>query len=214
MNDPDFDPAALAWDKMGGLLPAIVQDSASGQVLMLGYMDRAALQATLDDGLVTFFSRSKQRLWRKGETSGHVLRLLEIRADCDRDTLLVLAAPEGPTCHLGTDSCFAGEAPGAGWLASLERIVAERASASPEESYTARLLADGPAKAAQKVGEEGVEVALAAVSRDADGLTEEAADLLFHLMVTLRSRDVPLSAVVGRLRRRHRPLRTVGEQTA
>lgn len=214
MSGPAFDPAPLAWDKMGGLLPAVVQDAESGQVLMLGYMDRSALQATLDDKLVTFFSRSKNRLWRKGETSGNVLRLVELRADCDGDAVLVLATPGGPTCHLGTDSCFGSEAPGAGWLASLERIVADRATAPPDESYTARLLADGPAKAAQKVGEEGVEVALAAVSRDVDGLTEEAADLLFHLLVTLRSRDVPLSDVIDRLKRRHQAMRTGEEQTA
>lgn len=198
-----FDPSALAWDKMDGLIPAVVQDAQTDQVLMLGYMDRAALDATLADGLVTFFSRSKQRLWRKGESSGNVLRLVSLAADCDGDALLVRARPAGPTCHLGTDSCFGDQESGPGWLGRLERIVAARASADPGESYTARLLADGPAKAAQKVGEEGVEVALAAVSRDADGLTEEAADLLFHLLVALRSREVPLAAVISVLRNRH-----------
>lgn len=199
-----FDPSALAWDKMEGLLPAVVQDAETDQLLMLGYMDRAAVDATLVDGLVTFFSRSKQRLWRKGETSGNVLRLVSIAADCDGDALLVRAVPAGPTCHLGTVSCFGDEGTaGAGWLGTLERIVTERAGAAHDQSYTARLLADGPAKAAQKVGEEGVEVALAAVSRDAAGLREEAADLLFHLLVTLRSRDVSLSSVVDVLRRRH-----------
>lgn len=203
MSKVDFDAAALAWEKMDGLLPAIVQDAASDQLLMLGYMDRTALETTLRDGLVTFFSRSKQRHWRKGESSGNVLRLVDIRADCDGDALLVRAHPTGPTCHLGTVSCF-GDAPaGAGWLGRLERIVAERATADPQESYTARLLAGGPGKAAQKVGEEGVEVALAAVSRDEAGLAEEAADLLFHLLVTLRSRDVPLTRVVEILRARH-----------
>lgn len=205
MSDGPFDPVTLAWAKMDGLLPAAVQDADTGQLLMLGYMDKAALQATVTDGLVTFFSRSKARLWRKGETSGNHLHLVSVHADCDGDALLVLARPAGPTCHLGRESCFGTEAPGAGWLASLERIVAERAGASPEESYTASLLASGPATAAQKVGEEGVEVALAAVTRDADGLAEEAADLLFHLLVTLRSRDVALAAVIDRLRERHRP---------
>jgi phosphoribosyl-ATP pyrophosphohydrolase/phosphoribosyl-AMP cyclohydrolase len=198
-----FDLEGLAWDKMDGLLPAAVQDAESGQLLMLGYMDRAALQATLADKLVTFFSRSKQRQWRKGESSGNVLRLVSIAADCDQDALLVVARPAGPTCHLGTDSCFGGEPGGAGWLSKLERIIDERAAADPAQSYTARLLADGPGKSAQKVGEEGVEVALAAVSRDAEGLTEEAADLLFHLLVTLRSREVKLSRVVDVLRSRH-----------
>jgi phosphoribosyl-ATP pyrophosphohydrolase/phosphoribosyl-AMP cyclohydrolase len=207
-----IDPATLAWDKMDGLLPALVQDTADGTLLMLGYMDRAALQATLADGLVTFFSRSKGRLWRKGESSGNVLRLVSIHPDCDRDALLILAEPQGPTCHLGRRSCFDVEAPGAGWLGSLERIVAERAAVSPDQSYTARLLAGGPAKVAQKVGEEGVEVALAAVSREAEGVTEEAADLLFHLLVLLRSRDVPLAHVVDRLRSRHTSIRTEKEQ--
>jgi phosphoribosyl-ATP pyrophosphohydrolase/phosphoribosyl-AMP cyclohydrolase len=209
-----IDPESLAWDKMDGLLPAIVQDAADGTTLMLGYMDRAALGATLRDGLVTFFSRSKGRLWRKGESSGNVLRLVAIHPDCDNDALLVMAAPEGPTCHLGRRSCFDAEGPGAAWLSTLEQIVADRASASPETSYTARLLGEGIAKVAQKVGEEGVEVALAAVGRDVDGLTEEAADLLFHLLVLLRSRDVPLTAVTDRLRSRHAPARTGREQRA
>lgn len=200
----NLDSATLAWDKMDGLLPAVVQDAETDQLLMLGYMDRSALETTIEDGLVTFFSRSKQRLWRKGESSGNVLKLVSIEADCDSDALLVRARPAGPTCHLGTVSCFGDTlTAGAGWLGQLERIIAERASASTENSYTARLLADGPAKAAQKVGEEGVEVALAAVSRDPDGLAEEAADLLFHLLVALRSREVPLGRVVEILQGRH-----------
>jgi phosphoribosyl-ATP pyrophosphohydrolase/phosphoribosyl-AMP cyclohydrolase len=181
----------------------MVQDADTDRLLMLGYMDKEALEVTLEDGLVTFFSRSKQRLWRKGESSGNLLRLVSIAVDCDGDALLLRAQPAGPTCHLGTDSCF-GEVPGgAGWLGQLERIVAARAAAAPEDSYTATLLADGPGKAAQKVGEEGVEVALAAVSRDPQGLAEEAADLLFHLLVTLRSRDVELATVIDILQRRH-----------
>lgn len=205
MSDgPMLDAGRLDWAKMDGLLPAIVQDADSAQVLMLGYMDRAALERTQADGLVTFFSRSKQRLWQKGETSGNVLRLVSIAADCDQDALLVRARPQGPTCHLGTDSCFGDESLGAAWLGKLEQVVAERAAADPADSYTARLLADGPGKAAQKVGEEGVEVALAAVSRDAAGVTEEAADLLFHLLVTLRSRDISLAAVMNVLYGRHR----------
>lgn len=200
-----IDPQGLAWEKMGGLLPAIVQDSGTGSVLMLGYMNEEALSATIRSGRVTFFSRSKQALWQKGETSGHHLKLVAIRTDCDGDALLVTAEPAGPTCHLGRTSCFDVDAGGAAWLGVLERVVAERAQASAEESYTARLLADGPAKAAQKVGEEGVEVALAGVSRDQAGLTEEAADLLFHLLVLLRSREVALDDVVATLQARHRP---------
>lgn len=215
MTKVSLDPASLAWDKMDGILPAIVRDAADGSVLMLGYMDLAALDATIADGLVTFFSRSKGRLWRKGESSGNVLRLVSLTTDCDQDALLVTAEPAGPTCHLGSRSCFDdGDAPAAAWLATLERIVAARAAASPDQSYTASLLVDGPAKAAQKVGEEGVEVALAGVSRDDEGLIEESADLLFHLLVLLRSRDVPLSAVVERLRARHETMRTGQEQSA
>lgn len=195
--------ANLAWDKMGGLLPAVIQDADTGQLLMLGYMSREALDATQSSELVTFFSRSKDRLWVKGESSGNVLRLESVAADCDGDALLVRARPAGPTCHLGTASCFGDEEAGAGWLGRLERLVWQRAGADPETSYTARLLAGGPAMAAQKVGEEGVEVALAAVSRDSAGLAEESADLLFHLLVSLRSRDVPLKDVIAILRARH-----------
>lgn len=202
-EDTTLDPATLAWEKMDGLLPAVVQDADTDQLLMLGYMDRAALEVTLADGMVTFFSRSKNRLWRKGESSGNVLRVVAIAADCDSDALLVRARPAGPTCHLGSDSCFGAVSAGSGWLGQLERIIARRSTADPEESYTARLLAAGPAKAAQKVGEEGVEVAMAAVSRDAQGLAEEAADLLFHLLVTLRSRGVTLAEVTDVLRQRH-----------
>ena len=198
-----LDVEALAWEKMGGLLPAVVQDAATDQLLMLGYMNREALDATLSDGLVTFFSRSKQRLWRKGESSGNVLRLVSLAADCDGDALLIRANPAGPTCHLGTDSCFGDGVGGAGWLGTLERIVATRAAADPSQSYTARLLGQGPAKAAQKVGEEGVEVALAAVSRDPAGLTEESADLLFHLLVVLKSRGVSLAQVIEVLHARN-----------
>jgi len=196
---------SLAWDKMDGLLPAAVQDGATGQMLMLGYMDRAALAATLESGFVTFFSRSRQRLWQKGETSGNRLRLLSVHPDCDDDALLVRAEPEGPTCHLGTTSCFSEkDAQGPAWLGQLERIVRTRAAAPAEESYTARLLAAGLPKIAQKVGEEGVETALAAVTRDEAGLAEEAADLLYHLNVLLHARGVGWEAVVKVLQDRHR----------
>ena len=195
---------ALAWDKMGGLLPAAVQDRRTGALLMLGYMDRGALAATLRTGFATFYSRSKGRLWQKGETSGNRLRVASVHEDCDADALLVIADPEGPTCHLGTQSCFGGEAPeGPGWLAELSRIVAARAAAGDPSSYTVRLLSEGPAKIAQKVGEEGVEVALAAVTRDAEGCAEEAADLLYHLSVLMQARGFGWEDVVAVLKRRH-----------
>lgn len=194
--------AALAWDKQGGLLPAIVQDADSLQLLMLGYMDRAALEATLDDRVVTFHSRSRQRLWRKGETSGNVLALVGIEADCDRDALLVLARPAGPTCHLGTDSCFPG-AP-ADTLAVLDGVVARRERERPGGRYTTTLFDAGVRAIAQKVGEEGVETALAAVAQDDEALLGEAADLLFHLLVLLRARGLSLQDARAVLDQRRR----------
>ena len=195
----------LAWAKQDGLLPVIVQDVATLRVLMLGYMNRAALQATLETGRVTFFSRSRQRLWVKGETSGHVLELLAIDVDCDQDTLLVQARPHGPTCHLDRCSCFA-DAPG-DFLAELDALVAKRERERPPGSYTTRLFDGGVRGIAQKVGEEGVETALAAVVQDNAALAGEAADLLFHLQVLLRARGLSLEAAVAVLRQRHeRPI--------
>ena len=197
------DVDSLDWEKMDGLLPAVVQDSATGQVLMLGYMSREALAATLEKGRAVFHSRSKGRLWEKGETSGNVLEVTNVLADCDGDALLVKAEPAGPTCHLGTVSCFGGDADGPGFLGVLSRIVAGRAGGDPETSYTARLLAEGPAKVAQKVGEEGVELALAAVSRDREGCIEETADLLYHVTVLMEARGFGWEDVAAALRRRH-----------
>ena len=192
----------LAWDKMDGLLPAIIQEADGGRVRMLGYMNRAALEATLETGDVTFFSRSKQRLWVKGEKSGNTLKLVSVYADCDDDAILILAEPQGPTCHKGDDSCFGTEtAPH--FLAQLEAVVAERGAADPEESYTARLMAKGVKRIAQKVGEEGVEAALAATVGDREELTNEAADLLYHLLVLLRASDLTLADVTDELKRRH-----------
>ena len=193
----------LAWEKMGGLLPAAVQDAETGRLLMLGYMSRDALLATLSSGLATFHSRSKARLWTKGETSGNRLKVLAVHEDCDGDALLVLAVPQGPTCHLGTESCFGGKIEGPAWLGKLKRIVAERAASGDEESYTRKLIAEGPARIAQKIGEEGVEVALAAVTRDKQACAEESADLLYHLTVLMEVRGFDWSDVITVLRRRH-----------
>lgn len=194
----------LAWDRMEGLLPAIVQDVRSGRVLMVGYMSRAALDATFATGSVTFWSRSKRRLWSKGETSGNTLRLRSVHADCDGDAILVLADPEGPTCHLGTPSCF-GEAAsaGPGWLGDLSRIVAGRARRGDESSYTRRLLAQGPARIAQKVGEEGVEVALAGLAGSPGQCAEEVADLLYHVAVLMEARSFSWNDVTEILKARH-----------
>jgi phosphoribosyl-ATP pyrophosphohydrolase/phosphoribosyl-AMP cyclohydrolase len=193
---------AFAWDKQSGLLPAIVQDADTLRVLMLGYMDRAALQTTLDTRRVTFFSRSKDRLWTKGEQSGHFLQLVSIEGDCDNDTLLVLAHPQGPTCHLQRTSCFE-QAPG-NFLTELDALVAERERERPVGRYTTRLYEAGVRSIAQKVGEEGVETALAAVAQQDVELAAEAADLLYHLLVLLRSRGMALEDAVAILRTRHR----------
>jgi phosphoribosyl-ATP pyrophosphohydrolase/phosphoribosyl-AMP cyclohydrolase len=193
----------LAWDKVDGLLPAAVQDGASGRLLMLGYMNREALGESLASGFVTFFSRSKQRLWRKGETSGNVLRLVSIHADCDGDALLVVANPQGPTCHLGTASCFGGEPEGPGWLAELSRIIAGRAASDDGLSYTRGLIESGVERIAQKIGEEGVEVALAAVARDEGACASEIADLLYHIAVLMEARDFGWDDVIAVLKGRH-----------
>ena len=196
-------PETMDWSKDGGLLPLIVQHAHDARVLMVGYANREALARTLETGDVHFWSRSKQRIWRKGESSGHVLKLVSIAPDCDRDALLCQALPAGPTCHRGTPSCFDGESAAHPWLNELEALIASRASADPESSYVAKLLAAPVARRAQKVGEEGVETALAAVSGSADSLRGEAADLLFHLLVLLRGEGLGLADVVGELARRH-----------
>ena len=192
----------LDWAKGGGLLPVIVQDASNLRVLMLGYMNIEALAATRDSGFVTFYSRSKQRLWRKGESSGHVLELVSIQVDCDNDTLLVLAKPHGPTCHLQRNSWFP-DAPSS-FLADLDALVQQRESDRPTGSYTTRLFDEGIRRIAQKVGEEGVEAALAAVVQDDAALLGESADLLFHLTVLLRARGLSLQDAVAVLQQRHR----------
>ncbi len=201
-------PREPDWTKGGdGLLPAIVQDARSGRVLMLGYMNADALQQTLDRGRVTFFSRSRRTLWTKGETSGHYLDVVQVSADCDDDTILVLANPVGPTCHKGTESCFAEsrlpDAARVAFLPALEQTIARRIAESPAGSYTARLYASGIGRIAQKVGEEGVETALAAATRDDRELVGECADLLYHLLVLLKARNLSLDRVVQELASRH-----------
>ena len=191
----------LAWEKMDNLLPAIVQDAVTGKVLMQGYMNPEALEVTLDSGKVTFFSRSKQRLWQKGETSGNTLDLVSVSSDCDDDSLLVLANPNGPTCHTGAESCwFDGDVADYTFVGDLERVLAARKSADPESSYTAKLYSKGVKRIAQKVGEEGVETALAATVMDKEELRNEAADLLYHLTVLLQACDMSVSDAVNVLR--------------
>ncbi|GGA86805.1 histidine biosynthesis bifunctional protein HisIE [Neiella marina] len=201
----EFDASNLAWDKVGGLLPAVVQNAQSGKVLMLGYMNQEAIDHTLKTGHVTFFSRTKQRLWTKGETSGNTLNLVAMQSDCDNDTLLIQANPIGPTCHLGDETCWgeqASESPIA-FIADLEAVIASRKGAAPDSSYTASLFAKGTKRIAQKVGEEGVETALAATVNDDDETLNESADLLYHLLVLLQHQGLSLAQVVDVLKARH-----------
>ena len=189
--------AQLDWERGGGLVAAIVQDAASGRVLMLGYMNPEALEQTQRSGQVTFYSRSRQRLWTKGESSGNALELVSITRDCDGDALLVRARPRGPTCHLGSQSCFEGSR--AGVLDELDELVARRETERPAGSYTTRLFEEGTRRIAQKVGEEGVETALAAVAQDDAALLGEAADLVYHLLVLLRARGLGLNELTTAL---------------
>ncbi len=192
-----FDATKVDFDKGGGLVCAVAQDSLTLQVLMVAWMDRAALDETMASGEATFFSRSRQTRWRKGETSGNVLKVSAITLDCDGDTLLLAVDPAGPACHLGVTSCFGSvTAPGIGRLGALERTIGERALAPPEESRTARLLARGVKRVAQKVGEEGVEAALAGVAGDDAEVCAEAADLLYHLIILLKARGLSLEDVM------------------
>ncbi|CAH8214396.1 bifunctional phosphoribosyl-AMP cyclohydrolase/phosphoribosyl-ATP diphosphatase HisIE [Vibrio aestuarianus] len=197
----------IDWDKVEGLVPAIVQDFQSSQVLMMGYMNQEALQKTAQTGQVTFFSRTKQRLWTKGETSGNVLQLKNMALDCDNDTLLVKVDPIGPTCHTGTTTCWDADTQEESqmvWLHQLEQLLAARKSADPDSSYTASLYARGTKRISQKVGEEGVEVALAATSGDKAELVCESADLLYHLLVLLQDQGLSLSDVINKLKERHK----------
>jgi len=201
MKTPKID-----WKKTGGLVPAIVQDSATQQVLMLGYMDAAALKKTLRTKKVTFFSRTKNRLWTKGESSKNYLHLTGVAVDCDHDTLLISARPDGPTCHRGTTSCFGdGGATGAGFLAHLDQVVAARLKSGDKSSYTVRLAKEGLPRVAQKVGVEGVETALAAMKKGNKEFAGEAADLLYHLIVLLRVKKLSLNDAIAVLEKRHAP---------
>jgi len=202
------DMNALDWDKMEGLLPAVVQDAFDGRVLMVAYMNREALAASLDTRKATFWSRSREQLWVKGETSGNELHVAAVHGDCDNDCLLVMAKPAGPACHLGTDTCFDSRKPVRPLLAfaaALERLVDQREEERPEDSYTTNLFEAGTRRIAQKVGEEGVETALAAAAGSDEELVDEAADLLYHLLVLLRARGLGLDDVISTLEARHDP---------
>lgn len=194
----------LDWEKVDNLMPAIIQHAVSGEVLMLGYMNQEALSVTQSSGKVTFNSRTKERLWTKGETSENYLNVVSITPDCDNDTLLVLVNPLGPTCHKGNNSCFHPAETDWAFLYQLEELLASRKTADPESSHTAKLYASGTKRIAQKVGEEGVETALAATVNDRFELKNEASDLIYHLLVLLQDQDLNLSAVIENLRQRHK----------
>ena len=193
----------IDFEKGDGLVPAIVQNAQTEQVLMLGYMNEAAVRATRESGFVTFFSRSRQKLWQKGETSGNTLELVSIDVDCDGDTLLVRARPNGPTCHKETISCFGATGPqGIGFLAELSALIETRKSADPDKSYSASLLQGPLTRAAQKVGEEGVETVIAALAQSEGDFLSESADLVYHLMIILAAKDLSISDVVTELKSR------------
>ncbi|CED71101.1 histidine biosynthesis bifunctional protein HisIE [includes: phosphoribosyl-AMP cyclohydrolase and phosphoribosyl-ATP pyrophosphatase] [Aliivibrio wodanis] len=197
----------IDWEKVDGLVPAIIQDFGSSQVLMMGYMNQEALAKTLETEKVTFFSRTKNRLWTKGEESGNSLNLVNVSLDCDNDTLLIKVNPVGPTCHTGTTTCWDGdktEETQLVWLHQLEQLLAERKNADPDSSYTASLYARGTKRISQKVGEEGVEVALAATSGDKAELVCESADLLYHLFVLLQDQGLSFDDVINKLKERHK----------
>lgn len=192
----------LDWDKQAGLIPAIVQNHLSGKVLMLGYMDRAALEKTLVSKRVTFYSRSKQRLWTKGEESGNTLELVAIDKDCDNDSLLVQVIPNGPTCHLARESCWP-DGNAHPFIDNLTQLIASRKGDDPKSSYTAYLFERGTKRIAQKVGEEGLETALAAATNDKPELIDEASDLIYHLLVLLEDQDLSMNDITHNLMQRH-----------
>lgn len=204
-----IDIDSLDFDKGDGLIPAIIQDAQTYQVLMLGYMNRQALEQTLEEEKVTFFSRTKQRLWTKGETSGNTLDLVDMQTDCDSDTLIILAHPNGPTCHTGSVSCFSDKnfMPSSGrldFLTELEDLIRDRKKKLPEDSYTTYLFSKGIDKITQKVGEEAIETVIEAKNSKKKKFVGEVADLIFHLMVLLAEKEVSLKKVVKRLKKRHK----------
>lgn len=200
----NFDPNSVDFQKSGGLVPAIIQDHLSNKVLMLGYMNRAALDQTLAEGKVTFFSRSKERLWTKGESSNNFLHLVDIAVDCDQDSLLIKARPDGPTCHTGADTCWNEKNHPNDFLQQLENVIRQRRDQPDDNSYTTSLFKRGINKIAQKVGEEAVELVIEAKDNNADLFLNEAADLLFHYLILLSAKGYELGDVVKILESRHK----------
>lgn len=194
----------LDFEKLNGLIPAIMQDASTNRVFMLGFMNREALEKTKKTGFATFYSRTRRQIWTKGETSGNYLKVIDIKPDCDGDTLLVKVSPQGPVCHTGTDTCFdEANTINIQFLEQLEQLIKERKNVSPSESYTAKLLADGPKRIAKKLGEEAVELALEAENGTKDRILDEASDLMYHLIVLLTAKEFSLTDVAERLKERH-----------
>lgn len=198
-----FNASNLDWEKVNGLLPVIIQDNQSGQVLMLGYMNQESLRITCQTAEVTFYSRTKKRLWKKGETSGQILQVIQILSDCDNDSLLILTKIKGPCCHMGESSCFGKNSSAVfSVLFFLERLILSRYQERPAQHYTTQLFEQGIKRIAQKLGEEGVELALAASAGDQNETLSEAADLLYHLLVLLVAKQIPLAEVYRCLQQR------------
>ena len=198
-----IDTSKVDFSKLNGLVPAIITDYSSGQVLMLGFMNEEALNKTLKEKRVTFYSRSKERLWTKGETSGNYLNLVDIKLDCDNDTLLISANPQGNTCHKDQYSCFGIEKDNYAFLKYLENLIVNRKKELPENSYTTKLFKEGENRIIQKVGEEAIETVIAAKNNDREEIINETSDLIYHLLVLLTEKDIALSDVIGELEKRH-----------
>ena len=193
----------LNFEKLGGLIPAIVVDESTNQVLMLGFMNKESFEKTIASKRVTFFSRTKNALWTKGETSGNILNLVDIKTDCDNDSLLITAKPEGPTCHTGDYSCFGVERSNMNFLNQLSALIQERKINLPEKSYTTKLFKEGANRIIQKVGEEAIETVIAAKNRDKNEIVNETSDLIYHLLVMLAEQNIELEDVVNKLVERH-----------
>lgn len=198
-----IDTSKIDFSKLNGLVPAIITDNFTGQALMLGFMNKQAVEKTIDKKKVTFYSRSKERLWMKGETSGNYLNLVDIKLDCDNDTLLISANPKGNTCHLDQYSCFGIEKENYKFLQYLDKLIKDRKEKLPENSYTTKLFKAGENRIIQKVGEEAIETVIAAKNNDKEEIINESADLLFHLMVMLNEKEVSLNDVIYKLQKRH-----------
>lgn len=200
-----IDASKLNFEKLGGLIPAIIVDANTGAILMLGFMNNESLQKTIDTKLVTFYSRTKKSLWVKGETSGNFLNLVDIVDDCDNDTLLVYANPTGPTCHTGDYSCFKVEKNEIQFLSKLFALIKDRKAQMPEGSYTTKLFTQGANRIIQKVGEEAIETVIAAKNRDKKEIVNEVSDLLYHLFVMLAEQGIEFDEIVKNLELRHKP---------